>query len=119
MSSAWFQLKRAVHILSGDGPPRERLFRCYTSHLATLRPKDLPAEIRNEFSSLAMRLNPGPEQSIRDVRQAVEVSSDEDVMSMIHSIVEMYDAVTRYQPLPGECHKYGRDKRSDRRNVPD
>lgn len=117
MSSAWHKLKRAVHVLAGAESPRQRLLHCYTSHLADLRPKNLPAEIRNEFSSLTLQLSRVPGPSIGDLRQAVDAISDEEVISMIHSIIDMYDAVTRYQPLPGECRSSDQDQRHDCRNA--
>jgi hypothetical protein len=119
MSSAWYKLKCAVHILAGAEPPRERLLHCYTYHLADIRLKDLPPEIRGDFSLLALQLSRGPGQSAEDVKQAVEAISDEDVMAMIHSIIDMYDAVTRYQPLPRGCRNSRQDHRHDCRNVPD
>jgi hypothetical protein len=99
MSSAWLKLKLAMHVLVGPEPPRERLARCYTAYLADLKPRDLPLEVRSEFSSLALKLSRGEGRSIRNAREALDAVPDMEVLSIMHSIVDMHDAVTRYQPL--------------------
>ena len=98
MSLAWNQLALAVHELVGTGTPRERLVLGYDLHLAQLRNKDLPKEIRAQFSSLVTHIHHGGRHD-HSVAAAVNAFSDLQVHSMMDSIVDMYDVVTRYQPL--------------------
>lgn len=101
MSIAWEQLRQAVHALAAVGPQRERLARAFVDHLTPLRPKDVPAEIRDEFVALIAAL-----PACRSERDAAAVHSrlaaldDAGVRTMTVSIIAMYDAVARYEPIP-------------------
>jgi hypothetical protein len=101
MSIAWEQLRRAVHTLAEAGPQRERLTRAFVDHLTPLRPKDVPAEIRDDFVALIAAL-----PACRSGRDATAVHSrlaaldDATVRTMTVSIIAMYDAVARYEPIP-------------------
>jgi hypothetical protein len=99
MSFAWKCLRAAVNSLTGPGSQRERLLHAYTN-ITVLKQKDLPANIQNEFVKVLIKLvKPTEKMSHNDVRGAIEVLSDKDVARIIESFVEMYDAVTRYQPI--------------------
>lgn len=99
MSQAWGRLRAAVTALSGAESQRERLINAYIS-LMCLKHKDLPAEIRPDFDTLMEGVT---FHSIRQAQQAardkVNLLDDAQVVSMISSIIDMYDLTTRYQPL--------------------
>lgn len=100
MSYAWNKLRLAVHCLTGSGPQRERLAAAIAGHLACLRPKDLPSAWRGEFTSVIGRFCLAQvQEQAASVKRTVETLDDEDVGSMIGSILRLYDAVARYQPL--------------------
>lgn len=99
MSYAWKQLRLAVTVLAGTGPQRERLIHAYTK-LIDLKQKDLPAEIRISFAELTQNIVLYPTQDVHGiVRSKVDSLDDGEIGSIIHSIIDMYDAVTRYQPM--------------------
>lgn len=99
MSHAWGRLRAAVTALSGVEPQRERLINAYIS-LMCLKHKDLPAEARANFDALmkGVALH-GAHQAQQAARDKVHLLDDKQVISMIGSIIEMYDLTTRYQPL--------------------
>lgn len=100
MSYAWKQLRRAVRALSGAGPQRECLINAYI-RLMEMKPKDLPAEIRPDFATLTQNIPPFPRKNIRQaVRTKVSLLADAEVASKISAIINMYDVVARYQPMP-------------------
>ncbi|WP_019139878.1 hypothetical protein [Noviherbaspirillum massiliense] len=100
MSYAWSKLRLAVRCLADAGSPRERLALAIAEHLVCLRPKDLPSAWRAEFASVINRLclRRVVEQDA-SVQRMVEVLDDAEVGAMIASILRLYDAVTRYQPM--------------------
>jgi hypothetical protein len=66
-----------------------------------LAQKDVPKEIREEFSKLARNIGRFPAQEGECIiRRTVESLKDEEIDLMIDSIIRMYDALARYQPLP-------------------
>jgi hypothetical protein len=100
MSLAWKSFHLAMYALTSAEPQRERLLRAYRLHLSPLSPKDIPAEVRDEFIALSRRItreHGGPGEC--SVKKTVEAAEEREVVSMINSIIKMYDAVTRYQPL--------------------
>lgn len=111
MSHAWEQLRQAVHVLAQTGSPRERLARAFADHLADLRQKDLPAEIRQDFTKLADTLyfyRTSPDAAA--VNGRLESVDDAAIGRMITSILAMYDAVARYQPIPAMPQERQRDR---------
>lgn len=103
MSLAWNQLSLAVHELVGAGTQRQRLVLGYDLHLAQLRSKDMPKEIRADFSTLVAEIGGGGPHE-RGAASVIDAISDVHVHSMMDTIVDMYDVVTRYEPLlvPGD-----------------
>ena len=104
MSLAWNQLGLAVHELVGTGTQRQRLATSYDLHLSQLRKKDLPQEIRNEFSAMAMEIDDG-KRAGHDLPAIGAAMSDERINVLMNGIVNMYDAVTRYEPLLAPEHQ--------------
>lgn len=102
MSYAWNQLRLAVHCLAEDGSQRERLALAISEHFICLRPKDLPLTWRPEFTSVIDRLcvNRVLDHDV-SIRRMVRTLNDEEVGAMIGSILRLYDAVTRYEPIQG------------------
>lgn len=102
MSYAWNKLRLAVHCLTAVGPQRERLAAAIAEHVVCFRPKDLPSTWRPEFTTvigrLGLELRPVRKQAV-SIRRTVDALGDEEVSVMIHCILRLYDAVTRYQPI--------------------
>lgn len=100
MSYAWNKLRLAVYCLTGTGSQRERLAAAVSAHLSYLRAKDLPSTWRDEFVSVIGHFDLGQvKRQDAAVKRVVETLDDVDVGTMIGSILRLYDAVTRYQPL--------------------
>lgn len=100
MSYAWSQLRLAVHCLAKDGAQRERLTVAIAEHLICIRPKDLPMALRQEFASVIDHLCLGRVlKQDASVRRMAEALDDKEINVMIDTILHLYDAVTRYQPI--------------------
>ena len=98
MSYAWGQLRGAMSALSGDKSQRERLIGAYTC-LMCLKQKDLPAEIHLTFDVLMKGMAPYSVRRVqREAHDKVNSLDDAEVITMISSIIDMYDLTTRYQP---------------------
>jgi hypothetical protein len=100
MSKAWQLLQSAVQQLAKSGTQRDRLANAITENMLLLRLKDLPFEIRKDFSKLLNGIN--WEQVVDKrltVRERLDSINDAEIDLMIDSILDMYDSVTRYQPL--------------------
>lgn len=69
-------------------------------HLICLRPKDLPATSRAEFAYMIDRLCLGRVQELGSVQRMVDAIDDHEVAAMVDTILRIYDAVARYQPIP-------------------
>lgn len=100
MSYAWSQLRLAVHNLTQGGSQRERLIAAITEHMLCLRPKDLPSASQGIFASLVSRLCVGRKQDWPvSVKREVAALDDNEVRTMVNIILDLYDSVTRYQPI--------------------
>ncbi len=100
MSHAWETLRLAVHKLAQSGSRRERLAEAFTKYLHALRPKDLPLEVRKDFAKLKEDIHINRAYNSPDkATDKFESIDDTDVGLMIDSIIDIYDAVTRYQPI--------------------
>ncbi|MDB5761995.1 MAG: hypothetical protein JWQ21_990 [Herminiimonas sp.] len=101
MSTTWNELHAAVQLLIGPGPQRERLAAAFTNHLQWLRPKDFPSEVRDRFVQLinVLYVNRIHESAGKDVGP-IAASDGADMNAMSQTILELYDAVTRYEPIP-------------------
>lgn len=98
MSYAWGQLRVAMTALSGGESRRERLIGAYTC-LMCLKHKDLPAEIHSTFESLMKGMAPySVRRAQQEAHNKVNLLDDAEVITMISSIIDMYDLTTRYQP---------------------
>jgi hypothetical protein len=101
MSTAWNELHAAVQLLMGTGPQQERLAAAFTNHLLALRPKDLPSEIRGRFVHLINVLYVHRiHEPVSKAVDPLEATTGADVGAMIQTILDLYDAVTRYEPIP-------------------
>jgi cation transport regulator ChaB len=100
MSSAWKSFHLAMYALSSGDTQRERLLRAYKLHLMRLSKKDVPAEIRDQFASLQDDISRcAAREGECGVKNTLNAMSDDEIKRMINSIIHMYDAVTRYQPI--------------------
>ncbi|MDB5763036.1 MAG: hypothetical protein JWQ21_2031 [Herminiimonas sp.] len=100
MSQAWEKFHLSMYILVGAGTQRERLVKAYKSNLAHLSKKDMPSEIKDEFVKLSKNISSGMEQDGEcKITKTVNSLDDKEVAAMINSIIRMYDALTRYQPI--------------------
>lgn len=100
MSHAWKKSRSAVSKLVKDGSQRERLAAAMTD-LATLKARDLPIEIRQEFVAAMDYVCHGRIQEHgASIESMIDSMKDAEVNIMAQSILNMYDAVTRYQPVP-------------------
>ncbi len=69
-------------------------------HLMRLSKKDVPAEIREQFERLQDDMNRGPaKEGECAVKNTLNLMADDEIRLIINSIIRMYDAVTRYQPI--------------------
>ena len=100
MSYAWRQLKSAIRVLAATGDRRVRLQNALAK-LIKLKPRDLPSEVSEEFASLFEGISRFPVRNIaHEIRDAVSMLNDAQVMDAISNIMRMYDAVAAYQPRP-------------------
>jgi hypothetical protein len=106
MSHAWKQLQLAVKTLAEAGSQRERLRRAAQNNLAKLRPRDLPAEIRSDFVALTEEI--GLCHALRGtdaMESRIDALDDPAINLIIASIIGMYDAVARYEPIPATAER--------------
>jgi hypothetical protein len=115
MSQAWIRLRAAVHILGQEGSARERLTTAFSHYLLGLKPKELPPEIRTDFIRLMQWVAQHRKSGRSALSGTFEQAKDTEVTSMIRLIIDMYDAVTRYEPiLP-----LSRSSSTKRRSIPE
>lgn len=97
MSVAWKQFHLAVYRLAGPESQSQRLSNAVTMHLSRLTEKDVPSEIRPQFVEFLSQVRelgiPAPEGGSSRKDSAAGIASN------IRSIVSMYDALIRYQPI--------------------
>jgi hypothetical protein len=100
MSLAWKSFHLAMYALTSAAPQRERLLRAYRLHLSRLNPKEMPSEVRDDFAALAANITRCPAARHEcSIKNTIDAAQDHEIAAMINSIIKMYDAVTRYQPL--------------------
>jgi hypothetical protein len=100
MSFAYEQLRVATHYLAQSGTLHERLAMAL-SEILSLRPKDLPVACRTEFCSLSSRLSVcHTTKKNPDLAMRIKEMNEQEVHAIAHTLLRLYDAVTRYQPLP-------------------
>jgi hypothetical protein len=101
VSVAWKQFHLAVYRLAGSESQSQRLSNAVTMHLSRLTEKDVPSEIRPQFVEF---LNQVREQRILTADAGTRHQADNStIASNIRSIVSMYDALIRYQPIRKRC----------------
>jgi hypothetical protein len=104
MSLAWKSFHSAMYALTSADPQRERLLRAYRLHLSRLTPREVPQEIRDDFTALATAITRRPAATGEcRIKNTIDAAEDREIVSMINAIIKMYDAVTRYQPLLHEA----------------
>lgn len=99
MSQAWIRLRAAVHILGREGTPRERLARAYNRYLLGLKPKEVPPEIRADFVGLIRWAKQQKDGKRYPASEIFSLAKESEVTAMIDLVIDMYDAVTRYEPI--------------------
>lgn len=100
MSFAWRQLQSAIRVLAGTGDRRDRLHAAL-SKLIKLKQRDLPSEVADDFNALVGGISRFPIRSVnQEIKSAVDVLTEEEVIEAINSVMRMYDAVAAYQPRP-------------------
>jgi hypothetical protein len=100
MSYAWKQLHLAVRALASKGSQRDCLVNAYVT-LMELKQRDLPADVRSDFSRLTQGISSYPADGLKQtIRNKVDLLVDTEVGTTIYAIIDLYGAVARYQPLP-------------------
>ncbi|MBI1891438.1 MAG: hypothetical protein HYS18_12380 [Burkholderiales bacterium] len=99
MSLAWEKFSAAVQSLTGPGHQRERLSTACVEHLLSLRSKELPTEIKNDFEMLTEAIL-GHSKDCGKIRSAIASADDMQVMAMVLLILRMYAVLVQYQPFP-------------------
>lgn len=96
---AWEKLYTSVSCLAGRGTQKERLQNALVSALSRIvHEDDLPEELRERFRNLMARFH-----QIRTVGTVggfdknVELMSDDEISKAVDEILNLYDAVCRYQ----------------------
>jgi len=109
MSLAWKSFHLAMYALTSAAPQRERLLRAYRLHLSRLNAKEMPAEVRDDFAALTANITrfPAAKNECR-IKNTIDAIEDHEIVAMINSIIKMYDAVTRYQPLLSKADRSDR-----------
>lgn len=116
MSFAWRQLQSAMRVMSGTGDRRERLHAAL-SKLIKLKQRDLPSEVAGDFNALVGGISRFPLRSInQEIKSAVEVLGEEEVLEAIGRIMRMHDAVAAYQPRP--VRHPGGSRRREAQSLP-
>lgn len=99
MSHAWIRLRAAVHILGRAGTPRERLAIAFNRYLMGLKPKEVPPEIRADFIKLLSWAEQHRDTRKHTANASFLLAKEAEVALMIDLLIDMYDAVTRYEPI--------------------
>lgn len=100
MSFAWRQLQSAMRVLAGTGDHRDRLHAAL-SKLIKLKQRDVPSEVADDFNALVGGISRFPIRSInQEIKTAVKLLTDKEVIEAIDRVMRMYDAVSTYQPRP-------------------
>jgi hypothetical protein len=106
MASAWESFHLAMLELTGTESQRERLISAYKSNLMRLSKKNVPVELRSEFAKMVLELERRPAKYNEcTIKNTVDAMDEKEVVAMINSIIRMYDAVTRYQPILGNSER--------------
>lgn len=100
MSYAWRQLQSAIRVLAGTGDRRDRLHAAL-GKLIKLKQRDLPSEVAEDFNALVDGIARYPARNInQEIKTAVALRSDKEVIDAIDRIMRLYDSVAAYQPRP-------------------
>jgi len=101
MSGNWENFFYAAQALSLAGPIKIRLINAYASHLAMLKPEDLPREVRDEFMELSASLSAvRPLRGETAVQATVRKMSDNEAATHAKCIVEVLGTLVRLQLHP-------------------
>ena len=92
------QLLKSIHVLTQEGPRKERLIDAVTLHLELINiERDLPVDLHDDYSQfmseIALIGSGTPEESIKTT---VEGFDDEQVSSAIKKIVKLFEKFCRY-----------------------
>lgn len=98
MSYAWHQLRCAVRALNRSCTRREQLA-CALGRVARLRPRDLPAEVVDDFEKLVGGIARFPVKNVhREIKSRVAMLTDAEVAEAIRLVSAMHDVLEIYQP---------------------
>lgn len=101
MSSTWEHFFYAAQALSLAGPIKNRLVNAYASHLATLKPDELPREVRDEFVQLGSSLCcVRPMRGETAIQASVRKMSDNEAAVHAKHIVDLLGTLVRLQLQP-------------------
>ena|SRR5690349_9971 len=101
MSSTWEHFFYAAQALSLAGPIKNRLVTAYASHLAMLKPDELPREVRDEFVELGSSLSSvRPMRGETAVQASVRKMSDMEAAKHAKRIVDLLGTLVRLQLQP-------------------
>jgi hypothetical protein len=97
VSVAWKQFHLAVYRLAGPESQSQRLSNAVTMHLSRLTEKDVPSEIRRQFVEFLSQVQEPRVLALEGGSGRKDCEAG--IASDIRSIVSMYDALIRYQPI--------------------
>lgn len=101
MSLAWKKCSAAITLLAGAGTQRERLLSACVTELCGLKRKDFPNELHPIYEVFLCHFGPFDSQMAgHDFEKMVETMTETDIQSAIDALLQLHDAVTRYQPTP-------------------
>ena len=92
------QLLKSIHVLTLEGPRKERLIDAVALHLELINiERDLPVDLHDDYSQfmsdMALVGSGTPEESIRTT---VEGFDDAQVNSAINKIINLFEKFCRY-----------------------
>jgi len=101
MSSNWENFLYAAQALSLAGPIKHRLINAYASHLAMLKPDELPREVRDDFAELESSLCAvRPMRGETALQATVRKMSDHEAARYAQRIVNLLGTLVRLQIQP-------------------
>jgi hypothetical protein len=94
MATNWECFREAVLVLAGSGPVKQRLAEAYQRHLASLRPEDLPREVRERFTELQSSLRCcGRMGSLDSVSASALKLSEHEAAAHARSVVDIFVSI--------------------------
>lgn len=91
MAAVWNMFNRAVRVLVGVGPIKQRLTEAWRDHLATLQEKDVPEALRPRLATLRHAMNMSrPTGGLSAAEVSVRKMSEKEAADHAVRILEIY-----------------------------